>query len=242
MDLSTAQWTFENDIYLFQNKDIYTKQILAVHFNKTVGAISSRLKHLLLEPSHKAYKRIHESYINRLSGSSNLSVQGASLESKRKLSNEEITAEVWPKKLMTEDPNPQILQPKPLVLFNTSNSNDFDSTGYNDLNGSQKQIVNTIIAQRKNVFITGAAGVGKSFVLRYLISQLQLKFPSAGQFAVTASTGIASTHISGQTLHSFAGIGLGMGTAETLFQKMSSASKMRWQLVECLVIDEVLII
>ena len=79
-------------------------------------------------------------------------------------------------------------------------------------------------------------------MLRYLISQLLLKYPSTGQVAVTASTGIASTHISGQTLHSFAGIGLARGTVEELFAKMSGESKKRWQTVQILVIDEVSIV
>lgn len=56
-----------------------------------------------------------------------------------------------------------------------------------------------------NVFITGGPGTGKTFVLNKFIQYLKVhNIPSA----ITASTGIAATHINGQTIHSFAGLGI----------------------------------
>ena len=56
--------------------------------------------------------------------------------------------------------------------------------------------------------------------------------------AVTAATGIAATHISGTTLHSFAGCGIPQTMAD--FLKMNStAAAARWRAVEVLLIDEV---
>lgn len=52
-------------------------------------------------------------------------------------------------------------------------------------------------------FFTGAAGTGKSFLLRCIISALKDKHGTESVF-VTASTGIAACNISGTTLHSFA--------------------------------------
>jgi hypothetical protein len=55
-----------------------------------------------------------------------------------------------------------------------------------------------------NVCLFYAAGTGKSFLLRHLISQL----PRAST-AVTATTGVAACVIGGTTVHKFAGIGHG---------------------------------
>ena len=51
-----------------------------------------------------------------------------------------------------------------------------------------------------SIFITGAAGTGKSFVVKYLIKT------EAGLVA-TSSTGISSVQLGGVTTHSFVGIG-----------------------------------
>jgi hypothetical protein len=53
----------------------------------------------------------------------------------------------------------------------------------------------------KNVFFTGNAGTGKSFLLRKILDAL----PKEGTVC-TASTGIAACAVGGLTLHSFAGI------------------------------------
>lgn len=55
----------------------------------------------------------------------------------------------------------------------------------------------------KNIFLTGVAGTGKSWVLnRYLEKR------GRSGVAVTASTGIAATHIGGQTIHAWSGCGI----------------------------------
>ena len=63
-------------------------------------------------------------------------------------------------------------------------------------------------------------------------------FYSATYF--TASTGLAAVNISGQTLHSFAGVGLGEGDPRDLLQRVSvqQHARRRWQTCRILVIDE----
>lgn len=64
-----------------------------------------------------------------------------------------------------------------------------------------------IFRDHSNVFITGGAGTGKTtFIRDIVIPELDHK---GLNFAVTATTGIAGSHLSGKTIHSWAGIGLG---------------------------------
>lgn len=90
----------------------------------------------------------------------------------------------------------------------------------------------------ENLFLTGAAGTGKSFLLRYLIQELEQRFPE--QVAVTASTGVAASHLAGQTLHSFAGFGVETAPVKALKKvKQQSAAVKRWEETRVLIIDEI---
>jgi len=64
-----------------------------------------------------------------------------------------------------------------------------------------KELINT----DKNVFLTGGAGVGKSFLLRALIASSEIE---GKKVAKLASTGMAASLITGQTLHSFFSLGI----------------------------------
>ena len=67
----------------------------------------------------------------------------------------------------------------------------------------------TILKTGANVFLTGEPGAGKTYVINKYINWLE----AAGlNVAVTASTGIAATHIGGLTIHSWSGV----GTRDTL--------------------------
>ena len=56
-----------------------------------------------------------------------------------------------------------------------------------------------------NVYLTGSAGSGKTFLLNKYIEYLEKNGIGIG---ITASTGIAATHINGLTIHSWSGIGI----------------------------------
>jgi ATP-dependent DNA helicase PIF1 len=60
-----------------------------------------------------------------------------------------------------------------------------------------------ILKLGENVFLTGAPGAGKTYVLNQYIHYLEEHEVSV---AVTAYTGIAASHINGRTLHSWAGL------------------------------------
>ncbi|HEY0964562.1 MAG TPA: helix-turn-helix domain-containing protein [Candidatus Paceibacterota bacterium] len=62
-----------------------------------------------------------------------------------------------------------------------------------------------ILKTGANIFLTGEPGAGKTHVINQYIAWLE----AAGlRVAVTASTGIASTHIGGMTIHSWSGLGI----------------------------------
>ncbi|MBP6924739.1 MAG: AAA family ATPase, partial [Candidatus Pacebacteria bacterium] len=62
-----------------------------------------------------------------------------------------------------------------------------------------------ILKTGANVFLTGEPGAGKTYVINQYIAWLE----AAGlKVAVTASTGIAATHIGGMTIHSWSGLGI----------------------------------
>ncbi|KAI9464463.1 PIF1-like helicase-domain-containing protein [Lactarius psammicola] len=108
------------------------------------------------------------------------------------------------------------------------------------LSYEQKRVLE-LVKQKKNVFYTGSAGTGKSVLLREIIKTLRKEYvrtPDA--VAVTASTGIAACNIGGVTIHSFAGIGLGIESVEDLVKKIEKNRKAssRWNRAKVLIIDE----
>ena len=57
----------------------------------------------------------------------------------------------------------------------------------------------------KNIFLTGQAGAGKTYILNQYIKYLR---KHSIKVAITASTGIAATHMNGMTIHAWAGMGI----------------------------------
>ena len=82
------------------------------------------------------------------------------------------------------------------------------------LSSAQRRAVD-LVASRRNVFITGAAGTGKSHVLR---AALQHAPCARGATFLTAPTGLAAAELGpgGMTLNAFAGIGRAEGTVDQL--------------------------
>lgn len=100
----------------------------------------------------------------------------------------------------------------------------------------EKQIILNEIRARHNVCITGAAGTGKSFLLKMIKDH----FPN---IHVTASTGVAAVNVGGVTIHSWAGIGKGALPASEIVKFIYSGpgTKIRRQIrkAKILAIDEI---
>ncbi|XP_053325483.1 ATP-dependent DNA helicase PIF1 [Spea bombifrons] len=102
------------------------------------------------------------------------------------------------------------------------------------LSTEQSLVLNTVLSG-KNVFFTGSAGTGKSYLLKRIIGAL----PPKSTFA-TASTGVAACHIGGTTLHAFAGIGSGKAPLDQCIE-LAKRPGVRQHWVSCrqLIIDEI---
>jgi len=102
---------------------------------------------------------------------------------------------------------------------------------------TQAQALN-ILKLGHNVFLTGAAGSGKTYVLNQFIDHLKNNSITVG---ITASTGIASTHINGMTIHSWSGIGIKDNLSKSDKKSLLDNSQLSKRLAETkvLIIDEV---
>lgn len=95
-----------------------------------------------------------------------------------------------------------------------------------------------ILKTGENVFLTGSAGSGKTHTLNRYIQYLRSKNITV---AITASTGIAATHMNGMTVHSWSGIGIKDEMTEEQIKKLASNAflKNRIEATSVLIIDEI---
>jgi ATP-dependent DNA helicase PIF1 len=107
------------------------------------------------------------------------------------------------------------------------------------LTDEQMEVLNAAL-HGKSLFFTGAAGTGKSLLLRMMIERLRTKC-GADKVFVTATTGVAAVNVSGCTLHSFAGIGLGTDDRSTMLTKITNnkIASRRWKAASVLIVDEI---
>ena len=95
-----------------------------------------------------------------------------------------------------------------------------------------------ILKMGHSVFLTGAAGTGKTFVLNKYIQYLKTHSISP---IISASTGIAATHIAGQTIHSWSGIGIMEKLDRFALDRLEQNEKLykKYENVKVLIIDEI---
>ena len=94
-----------------------------------------------------------------------------------------------------------------------------------------------ILKMGHNVYLTGAAGSGKTYVINQYIKYLKENNIAVG---VTASTGIAATHMNGMTIHSWAGLGIKEVLPEDI-ERLLTKAPLRKRITETkvLIIDEI---
>lgn len=106
------------------------------------------------------------------------------------------------------------------------------------LNEGQLLFFREFLDSKRNLFLTGGAGVGKSFVINRLS---QFCDDNDVFISKTSSTGVSAINIGAQTLHSFMGIGLADSPTEILISKVRKNKTARERLRHCkiLFIDEI---
>ena len=96
----------------------------------------------------------------------------------------------------------------------------------------------TILKTGANVFLTGEPGSGKTHTINAFIEWLR---GTGVEPSVTAATGIAATHVSGMTLHSWSGIGISESLSKADVDRIAGKEHIarRIQKAKALIIEEI---
>ncbi len=95
-----------------------------------------------------------------------------------------------------------------------------------------------ILKTGNNIFLTGEPGSGKTYTINEYVKYLR---SNGIEPAITASTGIAATHIGGMTIHSWCGIGIKSTLSKTELNTIATNSRVanRIKKTKVLIIDEI---
>jgi ATP-dependent DNA helicase PIF1 len=98
----------------------------------------------------------------------------------------------------------------------------------------QQQHILDLCLTGQNVFLSGLAGTGKTFLLRHIADTLRAKH-GAKRVAVCSPTGISAIIVGGQTIHSMAGCAVPsvVSDFDNCFRR-----KARWSELAVLILDE----
>lgn len=102
------------------------------------------------------------------------------------------------------------------------------------LNQSQEAAMQFLMSN-ENVFITGAAGTGKSYLINHYRRHFAPKIP------VVSSTGAAAVLVNGRTFHSFFGLGTMQENYDVILQKAMANPALvgRLKRLQSIIIDEI---
>lgn len=100
------------------------------------------------------------------------------------------------------------------------------------LSKEQKKIYKIMENTFESMYITGKAGSGKSFLLKYFVNNTKKKI------AVVAPTGVAALNVGGQTIHSLFKLKPSVQNPEDIY-KMNSETREVLKRIDTLIIDEI---
>ena len=236
-----AKWTADQDTWLLQAiaKDVPIK-IIASKMERSNGSIVSHLKVIALREINngnttenamaltKLSRESIEEFIEKQKAIQEIALAKklarASLKESNNLNvnNEEVTVIKIDTSISTPIPKQQL-------------ENNIETSQLN----TEQRIVVENVKKGANILITGSAGCGKSFVVKYII---QYATETKKVLGICAMTGSAAILIGGTTLHSFMGIGLARESVEYLVRRIKSHPNNKADLLkqlEMLIIDEV---
>lgn len=93
-----------------------------------------------------------------------------------------------------------------------------------------------IMLSGQSVLLTGPAGAGKTFVLNQFIKLAKYE---GKHVSVTATTGLAATHLGGTTIHSWAGIGVYDSIGHGFVEHIAKGRREIIEKTDVLIIDEI---
>lgn len=93
-----------------------------------------------------------------------------------------------------------------------------------------------IMLSGESVLLTGPAGAGKTYVLNQFIKLAKYE---GRHVSVTATTGLAATHLGGTTIHSWAGIGVGDSLPHGFADYLAKGRREIIEKTDVLIIDEI---
>ena len=93
-----------------------------------------------------------------------------------------------------------------------------------------------ILESGQSVLLTGAAGTGKTYLLRKFIKRAR---EDGRAVSVTATTGLAATHLNGATIHAWSGIGVHDELPKKHLLKMGKQRRDIITKTDVLIIDEI---
>lgn len=93
-----------------------------------------------------------------------------------------------------------------------------------------------IMLSGQSVLLTGPAGAGKTFVLNQFIKLAKYE---GRHVSVTATTGLAATHLGGTTIHSWSGIGIHDSIGHGFVEHIAKGRREIIEKTDVLIIDEI---
>eukprot|EP01134_Creolimax_fragrantissima_P001496 CFRG1496T1 len=142
-----------------------------------------------------------------------------------------------------------VVEPDPFELPRLQRT-DFDKWYAERITNNPKMVldidqircVRMTVVERKNVFLTGSAGVGKSHTtnaIRDFLKRIYTREAYQDKVIIAAPTGVAATHIDGTTINSATGVGIPKEMSDFNRMHKESMAKLWTQEVELFLIDEI---
>ena len=97
-----------------------------------------------------------------------------------------------------------------------------------------QELALAILLSGKTALLTGPAGTGKTYLLNNFVTQARAV---GKKVAVTATTGLAATHLGGNTIHSWSGIGVNDDLPDNFFDRLSKTRRETIEKTDVLIID-----
>ena len=125
------------------------------------------------------------------------------------------------------------------IKRNTTNKSQLINS-LNKASGQQRDVLDAVYSG-KNIFFTGAAGCGKSYLLNEIVTNIQYILHNNKSVAITSTTGITATQLSGTTIQSWTGV---YSTERGIDQDLRRIRNNRdlynkWNNTQILIIDEI---